>query len=118
MNPEPTPVKNPLVGRWFHSFDGDTVKCQGQILAMVSPDLFLVQFYEWFYGETSTQELIPLEQMKDWKFYDTDKDMKYTYEHVYLPQIERQERVEDAERVAKWEAEWEREEQEFREREP
>jgi hypothetical protein len=106
MKPEQT---HPLVNRWFHTFEGEDLHWQGHILAMVSPDLFLVQLYEWFHGDTSQQQLVPLEQMKNWKFYDTDKDMNYWYQYEYCPYAERRERVMDAELVAKWKAEREAE---------
>ena len=72
-----------LVGRWFHSFikEKDDVEWQGQIVGMPENGMYLVQLYEWGFGETSTQHIIPFKDMKKWVFYDTNEDMKYAAEH-------------------------------------
>lgn len=67
---------SPLVGRWFHAFDADgALKWQGQVLAAVTTDLFLVHRHEWTAGGPGDQVLVPLAQMAAWAFYDTEADM-------------------------------------------
>jgi hypothetical protein len=72
-----TPATNwsPLVGRWFHAYDGDgALKAHGQVLAAVTPEVFLVQRYEWT-GGLSDQIVVPLAQMMAWAFYDSEVEM-------------------------------------------
>jgi hypothetical protein len=84
---------HPLVDRWFHSFGEEgVVHWQGHILAEVSPEVFLVQLYEWLGGEPSVQKLVPLIAMAGWDFYDTDKDMNYTYRYTHRPRLDRRDR--------------------------
>lgn len=79
--------KNALVGKWFHSPARDEtgeitgVNWQGQILDEPSPGTFLVQLYEWIGGSATMQQLVPFTDMADWIFYDSDEDMKFSYDH-------------------------------------
>ena len=76
----PSTDGDPLVSKWFHSFNGGDVRWQGQILgkAPVS-DHYLVQLYEWCGGFPSNQEMVSASSMVDWKFYDTDSAMREAY---------------------------------------
>jgi hypothetical protein len=71
-----------LVGKWFHSYhqDGETIEWQGQILTAVTPDVYLVQLFEWAFGDKSCQKLVLLSRMVGWRFYDTHDEMNSYYE--------------------------------------
>jgi hypothetical protein len=62
---------NPLVGKFFHSFEADkkTIKWQGIVESEVSSELLLVQLFSWLTGEDIDQVLVPVADMKYWKFY-------------------------------------------------
>lgn len=61
-----------LVGKFFHSVDGKGgLRWQGTILSEPSPDMFLVQLFDWVMGQPSIQKLIPINEMNDWIFYST-----------------------------------------------
>lgn len=69
-----------LVGKWFHSFydwqsevEGE-LNWQGHILSK-EEDMYLIQLFSWIDGEPTDQKLISVKEMKDWKFYDSNKDM-------------------------------------------
>lgn len=79
----PSLPSHPLVGKWFHSYEverPDVIRWQGQVLAAVSPDTFLVQLYEWFCGMPSKQVLVPLTEMLTWAFYETERQKDEVYE--------------------------------------
>lgn len=94
-------TNDPLVGRWFHSItvqdDGcRLVKWQGEVLDRVHPNMYLLQLYDWFVGAPSSTTLVPAADMAGWEFYDSNKDMTGTYEHVYGPRGMAHERHEQA----------------------
>jgi hypothetical protein len=70
-----------MVGRWFHSFENDRVKWQGNVLAQVSDENYLVQLYDWLVGQPSIQVIVPFSQMREWWFYSTPEQMIYSYDH-------------------------------------
>jgi hypothetical protein len=47
---------------------------QGRIEKQVSGDVYLVQFFSWVTGFPTTQELIKVDVMLGWKFYDTEDE--------------------------------------------
>jgi hypothetical protein len=76
--------KNSLIGKYFHSFQGDgQVKWQGRVVACITDEAYLVQLSEWLSGEESNLRLVKLEEMLGWDFYQTREDMKETYEAKY-----------------------------------
>lgn len=85
---------DPLVGKWFHTFSPESEKrktqadrlCwQGHILALVRPEVYLVQLFSWIDGDPTEQFLIPFADMKDWWFYDSSEKMNFTFEHKIQP---------------------------------
>ena len=58
---------DPLTGKFFHtSGEGGVIERQGRILSCVSPGLYLVQRFEWFFGLPSTQHVEPGSNMVGW----------------------------------------------------
>jgi hypothetical protein len=70
-----------LKGKFFHSVEDGCVKWQGRILGSPSPGYYLVQLFEWLMGGPSNQQIIPFEKMRDWYFYDSSEELKYSWEH-------------------------------------
>lgn len=72
--------EHPLVGRWFHSFGADNVvEWQGEVVARVCEDVFLVQLHEWLMGARGDQRLVSLSKMLNWAFYESAEDMSSAY---------------------------------------
>jgi len=71
--------KGSLPGNWFHSFENDKTKWQGQILSAEPNNYFLIQLYSWLHGTPTDRKLIHFSEMVDWNFYATDKDMRYAH---------------------------------------
>src|ERR1700729_1869922 len=94
------------VGRWFHSTesDGKTIRWQGYVWKHVGgpKDLYLLALYEWFVGQEDVQwplqptpgeprpenvkrsenlmrELVSSENMRGWRFYDSQEEMQAYY---------------------------------------
>jgi hypothetical protein len=78
-----------LVGKFFHTYNGDVLKCQGQILSRVGNGLYLVQTFEWLMGTEYEQHIESLANMTSWKFYNCPEDMQLAYAR-YVSQQERQ----------------------------
>lgn len=80
-------VKNPLVGKLFHTWSDkdkkEGLKYQGQVVSQVHLDIFLVQFYEALGGSPTIQKLFTLSEMKDWTFYQDLQDMEFWWK-IYL----------------------------------
>jgi hypothetical protein len=79
----PTPPTHPLVGKWFHSYDAEqptVIRWQGQVLAAITPDVFLVQLFEWFCGMPTKQRLVSLIEMLSWSFYATEQQKDEAYD--------------------------------------
>jgi hypothetical protein len=77
-------MSNPLENRWFMSYDADLVVTgQGQILQLVAPGIYLVQYHEWFTGSASTAHLRSLDQMQTehWAFFETAPALRDWWEH-------------------------------------
>jgi hypothetical protein len=69
--------KNSLINKWFLSFtENEKIEWQGRIL-LKEGDSFLIQLYSWFDGGPTDQIFVSFEDMKNWKFYDSDFDMRY-----------------------------------------
>ena len=68
-----------LVGRYFHSFkemDGHkVVDGQGQVVEQINDKYFLARL-DWRVGTGSVQQVITLEEMIGWHFYENVEDMR------------------------------------------
>lgn len=67
-----------LVGYYFHSFPKGFLKLQGVVQAKLTPEFYLVQLFEWGFGEESDQIVVSLSRMEheNWRFYDSSEEMK------------------------------------------
>jgi hypothetical protein len=63
-----------LVGSYFHSFeerDGSRrIRWQGVVVAEPVPGVYLIETFEWLAGTPYEQQLVRIEDMLDWSFYD------------------------------------------------
>jgi len=67
-----------LVGSYFHS---DAQRgWQGIVVAEPHPGVYLVETFSWVMGESHDQRLVRVEDMLDWRFYDTADWMNNAYE--------------------------------------
>ena len=68
-----------LVGRYFHSFkemDGrKVVDGQGQVVQQINDKYYLVRL-DWRVGTGCVQQVITLEEMIGWHFYENVEDMR------------------------------------------
>ena len=68
-----------LVGRYFHSFkemDGrKVVDGQGQVVEQINDKYYLVRL-DWRVGTGCVQQVITLEEMLGWHFYENVEDMR------------------------------------------
>lgn len=71
-----------LVGKYFLSFEDSKLCLQGRVLSQESDGLYLVETYEWADGQTFDMRLVGLSDMVDWRFYQTNEDMK-SHAEVY-----------------------------------
>lgn len=72
---KPGPHSN-LCGLWFHTFHPDgQIKYQGQVMQKLGRH-YLVQYYNFTWGEPSNLELVPFKEMLDWHYYLTSEDMR------------------------------------------
>lgn len=69
-----------LVGSFCHGF-GDWAGWQGCVVAEPSPGAYLVEFFSWMGGESTHQQLVRLDEMAGWRFYDSADWMNFAYEH-------------------------------------
>ena len=76
MSKRQTRKKDSLVGKFFHSFVDGKVSWQGIVNAEPAPGFFLIQLFEWLCGHPSDQEIIPIDQMVGWRFYDDVEDWR------------------------------------------
>lgn len=74
---------DPLVGNCFHSYSADEViKWQGVVVARINDDHYLVQLFDWLVGGPSCARVASLDDMRSWKFYETDEDMRDAYNNA------------------------------------
>jgi hypothetical protein len=85
--PHPRSSQSPLIGLCFHSFttkDGKkTVRWQGQVVAAIEPGFYLVEVADWISGMNMTKQVVKLDTMQDWDFYDTAEEMRTVYETTW-----------------------------------
>jgi hypothetical protein len=71
---------NDLKGHFFHSYNKDgLVEWQGKVISNPEPGIYLVQLYEWFVGAESCRKLVNIQDMIQWSFYETNKEMANSY---------------------------------------
>jgi hypothetical protein len=58
-----------IVGMYFHRPTGTGSWNQGQIVACVNADHYLVQFCSWLDGRPTTHGLASVASMSDWRLY-------------------------------------------------
>jgi hypothetical protein len=65
---------DPLVGKFFHSYTADRKLCwQGYVLKRVpGTDLYLVKLFEWLSGFPSNMEVVKVDTMVGWSFYNSE----------------------------------------------
>jgi hypothetical protein len=86
--PKDLELRSGLIGRAFHTFRETksgrrAVQYQGVVRAKIEDGIYLVQYFEWFVGESSTLELVRIEKMLEWQFYEDTEHMNFWYEHRY-----------------------------------
>jgi len=70
---------NTLTGLYFHSFNCGKIEWQGRVVRDLKNGSYLVQLLEWATGCPAFQKVVSFEDMREWKFYQTDSDMRYEY---------------------------------------
>lgn len=83
----------PLVGHYFHTikeeeFEGDIWQLchqQGQVISEVGEGVYLCQLFSWVVGEEIQRILVKLDQMLDWRFYETSDEMNFHYRQTFDP---------------------------------
>lgn len=75
-----------LVGSYFHG-DVDH-RWQGCVVAEPSPGVYLVELFSWGSGGSTNQQLVRIEDMTGWNFYDDAKWMNTNYEIRRYPWAE------------------------------
>jgi len=91
--------RHPLVGKFFHSYEGRILQWQGKVVACLD-DGFLVQLYEWIAGQPSDQVFVASSEIKSWKFYDSIEDWRCAYDKYELNHPLMSDRM--RERAADW----------------
>jgi len=73
---------NPLHKQFFHSLNKDgLVHWQGHIIGNPEPGWYLVELFEWLWGEPNVRRLVHIDEMRTWLFYDSAESMCFSYEH-------------------------------------
>jgi hypothetical protein len=85
MDPSKTGDADALEGHFFHTFTEEADGCtlvahQGRILKRVADDFYLVELYEWFAGSPGYRRLARLDEMREWRLYDSSEWMSNAYE--------------------------------------
>lgn len=66
-----------LVGSFFHVFEDGDLILQGHVMESLGEGDYFVRFFEWFMGGEFAAQIVNIQEMKAWKFYRDDEDMKY-----------------------------------------
>ena len=84
--------KNVLVGHYFHAMtDKDSeylplnpthVTWQGMVVGSPAPGWLLVQLFSWVMGEEIERKVVPIEDMKLWRFYESAEEMQANYDEL------------------------------------
>ena len=83
-----------LVGSYFHA-DGKR-GWQGCVVAEPSPGVYLVELFGWLAGDSTGQQLVRIEEMLHWTFYDNADWMNNAYTHGGVKERWERERGEDS----------------------
>ncbi len=67
--------KSTMVGLFFHSCHDGDLGYQGKIIKAINDNTFLAQLYDWVLGSPASCKTFHLEEMKDWRFYETAQAM-------------------------------------------
>ena len=63
-----------FVGLFCLTFDDDgNLHNQGQVVACLTPEIYLIQIFEWVMGSPSGMVLRTLTDMRTWHFYRTEE---------------------------------------------
>jgi hypothetical protein len=81
-----------LVGLWFHTFrtgETRTLHHQGWVVGHPEPGLYLVEYFDWWVGDSWGIGLVPISDMAaakdlEWRFYRTREAMHDAYENLPL----------------------------------
>lgn len=75
-----------LVGKYFHSFlyggEGEPPQWQGEVVAAIDAQHYLVQLFSWFDGCPTCLRVVPLSVMTNWEFYATPDAMHERYRSI------------------------------------
>ena len=75
-----------LVGRYFHSFKEvgghKIVDGQGQVVEQINDKYYLVRL-DWRVGTGSVQQVVVLEEMIGWHFYENVEDMREWFKRAH-----------------------------------
>ena len=64
-----------LTGKYFHTIEGaGKIIEQGFVLGVITPDIYLVQFFSWTDGRPTIQKTVAVEDMAKWNFYDDQSE--------------------------------------------
>jgi hypothetical protein len=77
-----TTAAPPLVGKYFHVLKGKECVYQGWVAEKVTEEIYLVQYFDWLFGEANISKLARLEDMSDWQFYESAEQMNDWYKHT------------------------------------
>ncbi len=67
-----------LIGSFFHS--AADPGWQGLIVGEPAPGVYLVQTFSWLPGASGCQRLVPIDEMREWRFYDSEEWMELAFE--------------------------------------
>lgn len=84
------PKAHPLIHRGLHRLDADRCVQNQAVILDVFPsnsptgDLAIIQYFEWFVGEPSTQGIVPVASLAgpEWVLYSSVEEMNEHYERV------------------------------------
>lgn len=76
-----------LVGSYFHGTADRS--WQGCVVAEITPQVYLVELFSWIGGDSTHQELVRLDDMTGWWFYDSCEWMNSSYNTTVRARWER-----------------------------
>lgn len=66
-----------IVGLWFLSKENEKTKWQGRVERVLDNGQYVVQLLSWVDGNPTAKKIIPLDDMNQWDFFQTSRDMRY-----------------------------------------
>lgn len=71
-----------LVDLWFHTFDNSgNIEKQGRVIGSATPEVYIIQHYDFVLGDPSHVRLVRLDEMLGWVFYFELDDMRDAWEN-------------------------------------